>query len=90
MAHELDLSDCQIAPRLAIEDLISGFLDAGNYEDVCLAILAHPASVQFDQRTLLRLWAIGNGHQETSHVDRKMIGALAEYVAVAEGLVWSH
>jgi len=90
MAHELDLTGTTLPPRIAIEDLIGGCLDAGNYEEACLAILAHPASVDFDQRSIRRLWAIGNHVQEHSYLDRKMIEALADYVSSAEGCAWNH
>lgn len=90
MAHELDLTDSTLPPRIAIEDLIGGCLDAGNYEEACLAILAHPASVDFDQKSIRRLWAIGNHRQTHSLVDREMIEALADYVASAEGFAWNH
>lgn len=90
MAHELDLTDSTLPPRIAIEDLIGGFLDAGNYEDACLAILAHPASVDFDQKTIRRLWAIGNSQQQHNHIDRKMIETLTDYVISSEGFAWNH
>ena len=90
MAHELDLTDCTVPASIAIYDLISAALDAGDYEGACLAILAHPASVDLDQKSIRRLWLIGNGDAEHSHVDRKMIEVLASYVETAEGLAWNH
>lgn len=90
MTHEIDLTGINLPARIALQDLLGGYLDAGNYEDACLAIIAHPASVDFSQETLRRLWAIGTHRRVHSRVDRKMIDALADYVEAAEGIAWNH
>lgn len=61
-----------------INDLIASMLDAGDMESACLAILAHPASVNLSSKSIERLYDFGVNGVVLEPVDIAMVQVLGD------------
>jgi hypothetical protein len=67
---------------MQINEIISASLDAGDYGNAALAIMAHPRSRELKRETLQRLYDFGVHGVVCDRVDEAMIEALGDLMVL--------